>query len=58
MLDRADWIVLRLLMVAYPRKDMDSYQKIECRRSLKYLMDKYGDSTLQNAMNDLWGERT
>jgi hypothetical protein len=50
-MEKADWVVLRLLMVAC--RTNSEYGKLECARGVEYLLKKYGSRVLQDAIKAL-----
>jgi hypothetical protein len=53
---KADWVVLRMLMVACPNI-RHIHDKLETARGIEYLLKKYGDRVLETAIKALWDER-
>jgi hypothetical protein len=52
----ADWVVLRMLMVACPNI-RHTHDKVETARGIEYLLKKYGDRVIETAIKALWDER-
>lgn len=48
----ADWVVLRMLMVACPNI-RHTHDKLETARGIEYLLKKYGDRVIETAIKAL-----
>jgi hypothetical protein len=55
-MDKADWIVLRMVGVAAKSDKLTMSQHSEVQRAITYLYRKYGGKTLNKCIDQLNGE--